>query len=131
VVRAINEREIDAAFASLVEQRVTALFITGDAYFISRRGQIVALATRHGMAASHPNRDFSTAGGLMSYGANQANSRRQAGIYVARILKGEKPADLPVQQPTRFELVLNLNAAKALGIEIPAKVLALADEVIE
>ena len=131
VVRATNEREIDAAFATLVEQRAMALLVFSDQYLYSRRGQIVLLATRYAIATSFSGRDQVAVGGLMSYGANLANTSRQAGIYIARILKGEKPADLPVLQPTKFELVLNLNTAKTLGIEIPANVLALADEVIE
>jgi putative ABC transport system substrate-binding protein len=131
VVRATNEREIDAAFATLVQQRAMALLVFSDQYLYSRRGQIVLLATRHAIATSFSGRDQVAVGGLMSYGANLANTSRQAGIYIARILKGEKPADLPVLQPTKFELVLNLNTAKTLGIEIPANVLALADEVIE
>jgi putative tryptophan/tyrosine transport system substrate-binding protein len=131
VVRASNEREIDAAFATLVQQRATALLVFADQYFSSRRGQIVLLATRHAIATSFSVRDSVVAGGLMSYGANLPTAYRQAGIYIARILKGEKPADLPVIQPTRFDLVLNLNTAKTLGIEIPLKILALADEVIE
>ena len=131
VVRASNEREIDAAFATLVQQRVMALLVFADQYLFSRRGQIALLATRHAIATSFNNRDGAAAGGLMSYGANLSNAYRQAGIYIARILKGEKPADLPVIQPTKFDLVLNLNTAKTLGIEIPLKILALADEVIE
>ena len=131
VVRASNEREIDAAFATLVQQRVMALLVFADQYLFSRRGQIALLATRHAIATSFNNRDGAAAGGLMSYGANLSNAYRQAGIYIARILKGEKPADLPVIQPTKFDLVLNLNTAKTLGIEIPLKLLALADEVIE
>ena len=130
VVRASNEREIDAAFATLVQQQATALLVSADQYLFSRRSQIVLLATRHAIGTL-ASRDSVVAGGLMSYGANLSNTYRQAGIYIARILKGEKPADLPVIQATRFDLVLNLNAAKTLGIEIPAKVLALADEVIE
>ena len=131
VVRATNEGEIDAAFATLVQQRAMALLVFSDQYLYSRRGQIVLLATRHAIATSFSGRDQVAVGGLMSYGANLANTSRQAGIYIARILKGEKPADLPVIQPTKFELVLNLNTAKTLGIEIPANVLALADEVVE
>ena len=131
VVRATNEGEIDAAFVTLVQQRAMALLVLSDQYLYSRRGQIVLLATRHAIATSFSGRDQVAVGGLMSYGANLANTSRQAGIYIARILKGEKPADLPVIQPTKFELFLNLNTAKTLGIEIPANVLALADEVIE
>ena len=131
VVRATNEREIDAAFATLVEQRAMALLVFSDQYLYSRRGQIVLLATRYAIATSFSGREAVVAGALIGYGANLANTSRQAGIYIARILKGEKPADLPVIQPTKFELFLNLNTAKTLGIEIPADVLALADEVIE
>jgi len=131
VVRATNEREIDAAFATLVEQRAMALLVFSDQYLYSRRGQIVLLATRYAIATSFSGRDQVAVGGLMSYGANLANTSRQAGIYIARILKGEKPADLPVQQPTKFKLVINLKTAKALGITVPITLLGQADEVIE
>jgi putative ABC transport system substrate-binding protein len=131
VVRASNEREIDAAFAMLVRQRPVALMVAGDAYLNSRGSPIVTLAQQHGVPTLHVNRDYAASGGLMSYGTDWLNSSRQAGIYISRILKGEKPADLPVMQPTKFQLVVNLKTAKALGLEIPAKILALADEVIE
>jgi putative ABC transport system substrate-binding protein len=131
VLRAGTEREIDAAFVNLVQQRAAALYVSGDAYFGSRSEQIAYTALRHAMPTSRSSREHVVAGCLMSYGANRLDSSRQFGNYVARILKGEKPADLPVQQPTKFELVLNLRTAKALGIEVPAKLLALTDEVIE
>jgi putative ABC transport system substrate-binding protein len=131
VFRASTEREIVTAFTNLLQQGTAALHIGGDAFFFSRRDQIVALAARHGVAMSHSNRETVEAGGLMSYGANLADSYRQAGVYVSRILKGEKPSDLPVMQPTRFEFVINLKTSKALGLEVPAKLLALTDVVIE
>jgi len=131
VVRASNEREVDAAFAMLARQRSVALLVAGDAYLNRRGSPIVALATRHGIPTSVVSRDFVASGGLVSYGTDWLNSARQAGIYISRILKGEKPADLPVMQPTKLQLVFNLHTAKALGLEIPAKILALADEVIE
>jgi putative ABC transport system substrate-binding protein len=131
VLRASNEREIDAAFAILAQQRSVALLVAADAYLNRPQSPLVVLVTRHGIPTSFPNRDYVVSGGLMSYGTDWSNSSRQAGIYIARILKGEKPADLPVMQPTKFQLALNLNTAKALGLEIPAKILALADEVIE
>jgi putative ABC transport system substrate-binding protein len=131
VHRATNEREIAATFSALTQSRATALFVTADAYFLSRRTQITTLATRHGIPASYAVRGYAEVGGLMSYGANLADSSRQAGNYVGRILKGEKPGNLPVVQPTKFELVFNLTTAKALGLQIPATLLALADEVIE
>jgi putative ABC transport system substrate-binding protein len=131
VLRASNEREIDAAFAILAQQRSVALLVAADAYLNRPQSPLVVLVRRHGIPTSFPNRDYVVSGGLMSYGTDWSNSSRQAGIYIARILKGEKPADLPVMQPTKFQLALNLNTAKALGLEIPPKILALADEVIE
>jgi putative tryptophan/tyrosine transport system substrate-binding protein len=128
---ASSDADFDGVFATLVNQQIGALIVASDPYFSGRRGRIVALATRHGVAAIYERREFPDAGGLISYGHHRADAYRQLGIYTGRILKGTKPADLPVLQPTRFELVINLNAAKALGIEISPKLLALADQVIE
>jgi putative ABC transport system substrate-binding protein len=131
IVRAGTELQIDAGFATIVQAGAGALFVGTGAFYNSRRRQIVALAGRHALPASYPLREFVVAGGLMCYGASDTDARRRGGLYVGRILKGEKPSDLPVELPTRYELVFNLATAKALRIEIPAKLLALADEVIE
>ena len=131
VFRASSESEIDAAFASASEQQVHALVISPDPFFMTRRAQIVGLAANRKMVVMYPFREFVDDGGLMSYGPSLTDAYRQAGIYAGRILKGEKPADLPVMQPTKFELIINLTTAKALGLTLPPNLLALADEVIE
>jgi putative tryptophan/tyrosine transport system substrate-binding protein len=130
-LNASSESEIDGAFAMLVGQRADALLVHGDPVFIAQRDRIVALAARHAVPAIYQFREFAVAGGLMSYGASVADSYRQLGVYTGRILNGETPADLPVQQSTRFEMVLNLKTAKALGLTVPTSTLLRANEVIE
>jgi putative ABC transport system substrate-binding protein len=131
VLRAASNSEINAAFATLVREQLDAVFVGGDAFFTSRRVQLAVLAARHAVPAIYPQRDFPEAGGLMSYGASLADTYRQLGVYAGRILKGAKPADLPVEQASKFELVINAETAKALGLDVPATLLARADEVIE
>ncbi len=131
IIHASTEQDLDAVFANWAKLRADGLVVTSEAFFDSQRERIVALSSQHSVAGIYPWREYVVAGGLMSYGSNLPDSYRQAGIYAARILNGEKPADLPVTQPTKFELVLNLKTAKALGLTIPPTTLATADEVIE
>jgi putative ABC transport system substrate-binding protein len=131
VLQASTDPDLTTVFATLVQRRIGGLVISPDAFFTSRRAQLAALAVRHGVPTIYQFREFATAGGLLSYGGSLMDACRLAGIYTGRILKGEKPADLPVQQSTKVELIINLTTAKALGLTLPPSLLVLADEVIQ
>jgi putative ABC transport system substrate-binding protein len=131
VLRASTDREIDTAFESVAQHRIPALLVASDPFFNQRPDKLVALTARHAVPAIYEIRDFAVAGGLMSYGRSFSDAVRQVGVYTGRILKGDKPADLPVVQPTKFKFVINLKTAKTLGLDVPTTVLARADEVIE
>jgi putative tryptophan/tyrosine transport system substrate-binding protein len=131
LVPASNERDLDAAFARLAEQRVAALVVNSDPFFYSQRGLLTVLAARHALPAIYEVREFTAAGGLMSYGTSLPDAYRQAGVYVGRILRGESAGDLPIHQPVKFEFAINMKTAKALGLNVPNSMQLLADEVIE
>jgi putative ABC transport system substrate-binding protein len=131
IIPAATEQDLEPAFASMVQLKVGALLVGADPFYNAKRDQIVSLAARHRIPAIYEQRSFVAAGGLMSYGTNLADAYRQAGVYTGRILKGEKPGDMPVVQATKFELVLNLKTAKALSLNIPSGLLTIADEIID
>ena len=131
ILRASNDGEIDAAFATAAELRAGALLVGADPFLFTRREHLLGLASRYSIPAIYELREYAAAGGLMSYGIRLAEAYRLVGVYTGRILKGDKPADLPVQQLTKFEFVINLKTAKALDIEIPARLISFVDEVIE
>jgi putative tryptophan/tyrosine transport system substrate-binding protein len=131
ILKATNEHEINEAFASIVQAKAGAILVGAGPIFLGKRREIIALATQNKLPASYVTRQYPEAGGLMSYGPSQTDAYRRAGIYVGKILNGAKPADLPVELPTKFELVINIKAAQALGIDVPAQLLARADEVLE
>jgi putative ABC transport system substrate-binding protein len=131
ILSATTDAEIEGAFATLQRERVGAIVLANDPFFGAKRGLLIGLAKRYSVPMMYWQREFATSGGLISYGPSFADGYRQAGVYVGRVLKGEKPADLPVIQPTKFEMVVNLRTAKALGLDVPPSLLALADEVIE
>jgi putative ABC transport system substrate-binding protein len=131
VLRASTDGEIDTAFVSVAQHRIPALAVASDPFFTSRRDKLTALAARRAVPAMYPFRDYAVAGGLMSYGIDLVDAYRQAGVYVGKLLRGAKPADLPVLQPTKFEFVINLKTAKMLGITVPNTMLVAADQVIE
>lgn len=131
ILSAVNAREIDAAFSTMMQKQVNGLIVTADPLFNNCWVQLATLAVRHGLPAVYPLRSFAEAGGLMSYGPDDLDRYRLVGVYAGRVLKGEKPVDMPVMQPTQFELVINLQTARALGFEVPPTLLARADEVIE
>jgi putative ABC transport system substrate-binding protein len=130
-MRASTEAEIDTVFAMLSDRRISALLVNTDPFFLARRDQFVSLTAKNAVPTIYAQREFVAAGGLISYGVSLVDGYRQVGTYAGRILKGEKPADLPVVQPTRFEMAINLKTAKALSLKVPPTVLALADEVME
>jgi putative tryptophan/tyrosine transport system substrate-binding protein len=131
ILKATNEHEINEAFTSIVQAKAGAILVGAGPIFLGKRREIIALATQNKLPASYVTRQYPEAGGLMSYGPSQTDAYRRAGIYVGKILNGAKPADLPVELPTKFELVINIKAAQALGIDVPAQLLARADEVLE
>jgi putative tryptophan/tyrosine transport system substrate-binding protein len=131
IVNAANSREIEAAFATMSRERAQALFVAADAFFASRRVQFATLASRNGIPATYSRRDYVEVGGFMSYGTDIVDNFRQVGVYAGKILNGEKPSELPVMQSTKFEFVINLQTARALGLDVPSGLLLAADEVIE